>query len=258
MADIDSATAVYSLAEGTLPELWQKRARLSHDEMVSIYTIVRHALTGYHPLELQALAEDKEELISQFIYLKVFRLEATHTSPASFPLHSAPSSSHAVCAYFRRYLIDCLRSARHQRNVPLDDDDVVREIDRQCAAHADPIGSVLLQYGLNEAGVRDSASEFIAGLDQPDRMVLAGSLGWLSNESGGLSQVAAHYRIASWHYRASKLGVTLKKRATPEDFAHTLIGHWIETTLGIDIAPENRVAILTVLGILSAQSHGPN
>ncbi|MGU7775902.1 hypothetical protein ACV229_37840 [Burkholderia sp. MR1-5-21] len=223
--------------------------------MASIYAIVRSALTTYHPLELQALGEDKEELISQFIFLKVFRLEAVQPEAATFPLHSAPSNRHAVCAYFRRYLIDCLRHAGHQRNVPIDD--ALHEIERQVALPVDAIEAALLPHGLDESCVRESARAFIDGLDDADRLVLAGSLGWLSDEKGGLSQVAAQYRIASYHYRAAKLGVTLKKHAQPADFARTAIGQWIERTLGIDIAPDNRAAILAVLGILSAQSRGP-
>ncbi len=253
--DIDSATAVCNVGEHALPELWQRRAHLSHDEMASIYSIVRSALTTYHPLELQALGEDKEELISQFIFLKVFRLEALHADTTTFPLHSAPSNRHAVCAYFRRYLIDCLRSAGHQRNVPIDD--ALHEIERQAALPANAIEAALLLHGLDEAGVRESARAFIDGLDEADRLVLAGSLGWLSDCQGGLSQVAARYRIASYHYRAAKLGVTLKKHAQTADFARTAIGRWITQTLGIDIAPDNRAAILAVLGILSAQSREP-
>jgi len=38
---------------------------LSHDEMVSMYNLVRSALRAYHPLELQSLREDKEELVAQ-------------------------------------------------------------------------------------------------------------------------------------------------------------------------------------------------
>jgi hypothetical protein len=226
--------------------------------MASIYTIVRRALTAYYPLELQALPDDREELISQFIYLKVFRLGTAHPANASFPLHSAPSTSGAVCAYFRRYLIDCLRSASYQRNVSLDHDSIAYEAASEAAIHSDSACSVLMLYGLDEVRVRESACEFIAGLDKSDRLILAGSLGWLSGEKGGLSRIAARYRIASYHYRAGKLGVTLKKRAVPADFARTAIGRWIEQTLGIEVAPENRTAILIVLGILSAQSCEPD
>ena len=114
----------------------------------------------------------------------------------------------------------------------------------------------MMQCGLDET-VRESSSSFIVELDEADRLVLAGSHGWLSDAKCGLSQVAAHYRIASYHYPAGKLGVTLKKRAKPADIARTMIGQWIEQTLGIDIVPENQAAIFVVLGILSAQSRGP-
>jgi hypothetical protein len=255
VSNIESAVLAQAV-EGTceLPELWQRRTCLTHDEMASLYAIVRRALTGYHPFELQALGEDKEELVSQFLFFKVFRLETPAADLLSFPSHSAPSNSHAVCSYFRRYLIDCLRSASHRRNVSLDEDDVLAEIGEACALHADPVGSALFQHGLDEAMVRDAAAQFIAELDETDRLLLAGSLGWLSNEKGGLAQVAARYRIASYHYRARKLGVTLRKGSMPADFARTGIGRWIEATLGIEIAAENRIAILAVFGILAEQS----
>lgn len=255
VSNIESA----ALVEGpespcTLPDLWQRRTALNHAEMASLYTIVRRALTGYHPFELQALAEDKEELISQFLFSKVFRLETPAAEFMSFPAHSAPSNSHAVCSYFRRYLIDCLRSASHRRNVSIDESDVLAELDQRSAMHADPVGAALFQYGLNEESVRVSATRFIAGLDEAARLLLAGTLGWLSAEKGGLAQIAARYGIASYHHRARKLGVTLRKGAMPADFARTGIGHWIEDTLGIDIAVENRLALLAVLGILAEQS----
>ena len=257
MTHIESARSADSVCDSALSDLWQRRTCLNQDEMASIYTVVRRALQGYHPFELQALGEDKEELISQFIYFKVFRLEAAHAHPEAFPLHSAPSNGHAVCAYFRRYLIDCLRNAGHQRNVSFDDDDVLAEVEQQAAVQSDPVGSVLAQYGLDERTVRESAARFIAGIDEFDQLLLAGSLGWLSNEKGGLSRIAARYQIASYHYRARKLGVTLRKGSLPADFAATSIGEWIQHTLGIDIAAENRVAILFVLGILSEQSRAP-
>lgn len=255
MANTESAALAEAVEETRgLPDLWQRRTCLTRDEMASLYAIVRRALTSYHPFELQALGEDKEELVSQFLFFKVFRLEAPAAEP-TFPAHSAPSSSHAVCSYFRRYLIDCLRSASHRRNVSIDEDDVKLEIDRQTALQADPVGTALFQHGHDEASIRDAAAQFIDDLDESDRLVLAGSLGWLSDEKGGLSRVAARYQIASYHYRARKLGVTLRKGSVPTDFARTGIGRWIEQTLGIEISADNRLAILAVFGILAEQSY---
>ncbi len=192
------------------------------------------------PFELQTLAEDKGELVSQFIYFKVFRSEATTISVESFPEDSAPTNGFAVRAYFRRYFIDCLRHAGHQRTLPSDDSGAMIEIEQRRAPQNDPIRAVLIQYDFDELTVRESATRLISGLDGADRLLLAGSLGALSNVRGGLSRIAERFEIASYHYRARMLGVTLKKGSVPTDFATTSIGQWIEHTLGIDITWANR------------------
>jgi hypothetical protein len=237
-----------------LPDLWRRRTQLSHDEMVSMYHLVRTALRAYHPLELQSLREDKEELVAQFIYSKVLRLEPGHTG-SNACAESAPSSNYAICAYFRRYLIDCLRSASHQRNVSMEVDGIDQQVDEHAHALDDPISSVLMQYGLDESCVRRFARGFIAQLDRHERVVLAGTLGRCSGRKGGLCGIAAEHRVPSYHYRAVKLGVTLKKTARPADFAATKIGHWLSDVVGIAITEENRTAMLVVLNLLAAESN---
>lgn len=239
--------------EAVLPDLWRRRTQLSDDEMVSMYDLVKRALRGYHPLELHALGEDKEELVHQFIYTKVLRLAPGHMESHACP-ESAPSNSYAICAYFRRYLIDCLRSASHQRNVSMENEGMAQEIDLRAHALDDPIESVLLQYGLDEQRVRAAARAFIASLDEPERIVLAGTLGWCSECKGGLSAVAARHRVPSYHYRAVKLGVTMKKTADAADFSNTKIGRWLIEELGIEVDIDNRAAILVVLNLLAVES----
>ncbi|WP_118181669.1 hypothetical protein [Paraburkholderia phosphatilytica] len=239
--------------DAILPDLWRRRTQLTSDEVVSMYGLVTRALRTYHPQELQALGDDKEELVAQFIYSKVLRLAPGLPDSHACP-ESAPSNGYALCAYFRRYLIDCLRSASHQRNVSLEEDGMEQEIDLHAASIDDPVNSVLSQYGLDEARVRFSARTFIAGLDEPERLVLAGTLGWCSECKGGLSAIAAEHQIPSYHYRAVKLGVTTRKTAGPEDFSNTRIGSWLSDVLGIEIDAENRAAILVALNLLAAES----
>ncbi|OLL28880.1 hypothetical protein BTH42_25335 [Burkholderia sp. SRS-W-2-2016] len=253
MGAVPSYEFARQLDDAILPELWRRRTRLSADEMVSMVELVKRALRTYHPLELQALGEDKEELVAQFIYAKVLRLAPGHTETSACA-DSAPSNSYALCAYFRRYLIDCLRSACHQRNVSMESEGVAQEIDLHAHALEDPVDSVLLQYGLNEQRVRDAAREFIEELDEPERIVLAGSLGWCSEGKGGLSAVATRHRVPSYHYRAVKLGVTMKKTAGAAEFSTTKIGRWLTDVLGIAIELENRAAILLALNLLAAES----
>jgi hypothetical protein len=254
MGAVASRELARHLDDAILPELWRRRTQLSDDEIVSMYDLVRRALRAYHPVELQALGEDKEELVAQFIYTKVLRLAPGHSGSQACP-ESAPSNSYALCAYFRRYLIDCLRSASHQRNVSMENEGMEQEIDLHAHALEDPVDSVLTDYGLDERRVRRAARDFIASLDGPEQVVLAGSLGWCSECKGGLSAVAAEYRVPSYHYRAVKLGVTMKKTANAADFSNTKIGRWLSDVLGIEIALDNRDAILVALNLLAAESN---
>jgi hypothetical protein len=237
----------------TLPDLWRRRTQLSNDEMVSIYLHVQQALRSYYPPELRALREDKDELIAQFIYSKVLRLDRSQGRSRASP-ESAPSSPYAICAYFRRYLIDCLRNAFHQRHVSIEMDGVETEVNIRPHTVCDPVESVLTEYALSESRVRQAASAFIAGLDHADRIILAGSLGQCSEHKGGLSSVAAAHRVPSYHYRAIKLGVTVKKTSTSDEFAHSKIGRWLTHVLGIAINVDNHAAILVVLNLLAEES----
>ena len=219
-----------------------------------MYELVRHALRSYYPVELRALPDDKEELVAQFIFSRVLRFDLEQRASAA-SADSAPSTVYALCAYFRRFLIDCLRSAGLQRNLSMETEGVQAEVDRSAHAPADSIEASLAEDGLNEARVRALARAFVAALELPDRIVLAGSLGSIRERAGGLRGVADAYNVPSYHYRARKLGATMRKVATPDDFAGTLIGRWITGTLRIEIVEENRAAILVVLSLLAMESN---
>jgi hypothetical protein len=160
----------------TLAELWKRRASLTGGDMSRIYAHVRRALRGYFPSELRALGDDKEELIAQFIYLRVLHLGSEPATPRDTS-QGAPFSGYAICAYFRRYLIDCLRSASHRRSVSLEVEGVSAELDTHASAPHDPIQAVLADYDLDEARARAAARAFVRALPDSDRIILAGSLG---------------------------------------------------------------------------------
>ncbi|ADG20859.1 hypothetical protein [Paraburkholderia atlantica] len=234
----------------TLTDLWQHRSNLSSVEIGYVYSFVRRALRGYYPPELRALAEDKEELVAQFIFSRVLRLNADRTKPhGSF--NGAPFSAFAVCAYFQRYLIDCLRTASHRRNVSIETDGVSAHVDAHAHPLNDPVESILAEYGLDERRTRQAARSFVSSLDESERIILAASLGGSCRIKGGLKGIADQYRLSSYHYHARKLGVTLRKSANPDDFAMTKIGSWMMNTLGIEIIHENRPVILIVLNLLA-------
>ncbi|WNC91281.1 hypothetical protein RI103_08035 [Paraburkholderia sp. FT54] len=238
----------------TLSVLWHRRTNLSGTEMGCVYAIVRRALRRYYPSELRALSEDKDELIAQFIFYRVLRLGTNHITPHE-PANGVPMSAYAICAYFRRYLIDCLRSASHRHNVSIEVNGISAELDARALALDDPVESVLVEYGLDERRTRQAAAAFVSALAEADRIILAGSLGTHCGSKGGLRGIADHHCLPSYHYHAQKLGVTLKKSANPEDFASTKIGSWMRDTLGIEIIAENRRVILIILNLLALEAH---
>ena len=239
-----------------LRQLWRRRGCLDGDEMARMYDIVQRALRECNPPELHALGESKEEMVAQFIFVKVLYLNADPESGNSKNSrkreddgHSAPSSSFALCAYFKRYLIDCTRNAEFRRTVSMGDNssedyfDVIEE-------ESDGIETHLAEFGLSLGSVSAAAHEFIAQLGDPERLLLCEGFG--NETAGGLAGVASRHCIASYHYRAGRLDLVHKREAMPSDYEKTLLGQWIRGSLGIPIVPENMKSILAVFKILGA------
>lgn len=247
-----------------LTRLWCRRQQLTPEDLALGYRLVQRALANCVPPELAALGESRQELVAQFIYLKVLRLDAARgvnddgdeDAQSARSGHSAPSNAFALCAYFRRYVIDCTRAASHRRKLAPGDggdvDEVLRQGGSDCAVGEPNGGDVLAEHGLTEAAVALAARQFIRALPSPERLLLSESFG--QERPGGLSGVASRHAIASYHYRAGRLGLVHRRSALPADYGRTWLGAWIEQTLHIPIAPENRAAIGQVFQILAAEA----
>ncbi len=243
-----------------LVALWKRRQGLSASEIGQMYSIVSRALQRCNPPELQILGEGRQELIAQFIYCKVLRLQERGKDALQKNLtntdseddgHSAPSSSYALCAYFRRYLIDCTRASSFRRKLSIGDQITESQLEEQISAE-DDIDTCLSEFGLNQNKVAQAAASFIDQLEPPERILLCEGFG--KEAEGGLSGVASRHAITSYHYRAGRLGLVHKRQGLTSDYAKTLLGAWIEKTLGIPIHAENMKAIYSVFKILGAQA----
>ncbi|MDA7418756.1 hypothetical protein PGB34_20475 [Xenophilus arseniciresistens] len=239
-----------------LVRLWQHRQALAPSQMGRLYTIVGGALGGCHPPELQALGESRQELVAQFIYIKVLRLDVDpddgedgEPAPKTRGSHSAPSTAFALCAYFRRYLIDCTRASSFRRKLSIGDEVNDAQLEAQLGEHEDE-DACLREHGLSAARVAAAARAFIAALDEPERLLLCEGFG----QEAPLSGVAARHAIASYHYRAGRLGLVHKREALPADYGKTAIGRWLQEELGIALVPDNVDAILAVFKILGAEA----
>ncbi|MDM0044950.1 hypothetical protein QTH91_10675 [Variovorax dokdonensis] len=245
-----------------LVRLWRRRQQLSPDEMGRMYRIVGDALRHCNPPELKVLGEGRQELVAQFIYVKVLRLDAdpdegeegngAAVQDDEAGSGSAPSTAYALCAYFRRYLIDCTRASSFRRKLSLGDQVSDAQLDAQLGSQDAHEDDSLAEHGLSDARVQQAAREFIQGLPEPERLLLCEGFG--QEAAGGLSGVAARHAIASYHYRAGRLGLVHKRQSLPADYARTQLGGWIQNTLGIAIVPDNMAAILRVFKILGAEA----
>ena len=147
--------------------------------------LVQRSLREFSPPELYVLGESKEELVAQFIFAKVLQLNTRSEindigSPQDVEnegdvQHSAPSNSFALCAYFRRYLIDCTRSAEFRRTVAITDNtqnllEMTEEVPESIESH-------LAEFGLTLDSVSAAARHFIAQLGEPERLLLCEAFG---------------------------------------------------------------------------------
>ena len=248
--------AISSQESSDLARLWRRRQTLSSNEMGEMYRIVGGALKTCNPPELHVLGEGRQELVAQFIYVKVLRLdadpdEADESGARDRGSHSAPSNAFALCAYFRRYLIDCTRASAFRKKLSIGDEVTDGQLEDQLGAHHDA-DAVLSDYGLSADAVQRAARSFIAGLPEPERILLCEGFG--QEAEGGLSGIASRHAIASYHYRAGRLGLVHKRAGLTADYARTTLGQWLTGTLGIAIDPDNMAAILQVFKILGAEA----
>jgi hypothetical protein len=165
--------------------------------------------------------------------------------------HSAPSSAFALCACFRRYLIDCTRASAFRRKLSIGEQITEEQLEALLGPQ-DAQQDCLAEHGLSAQAVHEAARAFIASLGEPERLLLCEGFG--KEAAGGLSGIASRHAIASYHYRAGRLGLVHKREGLPADYARTQLGSWLQDTLGIAIAPDNMDAILAVFKILGAEA----
>lgn len=229
--------------------------------MVELYGIVTAMLSTFHPRELRCLRDDKEELVSQFLFKRVLRLDCDPARRRVFHRHSAPTGTAAVRAYFRRFLVDRLRSAEHRRVA------LLAEIpDAGEAGLADRSGPVV-DHGsmqaerdrplgeLTEAQVRRAARRFVARLTPEERCALGCTFGAPRPGDDGFRPACAE---PGCRRNARQLGVAGGTRLSPRAFAASRIGRWIEIDLGLPIHVRHRDSIRRVLEILADEAGEPS
>lgn len=242
-----SSTLTIPQREVALRQLWGNRAQLSQAQWGELYD---HVVFGLRYMcntpQLLSLGDTREEYIQQFFMVKVY--EGDYANPA------VPAHFGALCHWFRNFLLDILKSAQHARENPLNDcdDDETQQVAEDMSLR-DQMEQVLFESGLDEASVRKSASEFLASLEKADHLYLA-CHHCPDGKAEALSSLAQRMRIASYHDRALKLGITRKKGEFEKGYEKTHIGKWLTQSLGFQCTRDFIQEIFAGLKILCDES----
>ena len=161
--------------------------------------------------------------------------------------------SGALAIFFRRYLLDCLNRENRSNETP----DDLKTTPDHCLDTPQPADAFQLleqQCQQSEAQIRLSARTFIARL--PDWADLYLRYHECSNEDQkiALHTLARRYGIASYHYKAQRLGISIPRdNYDPAAYRDTDLGQWL---LSIGVLPLNaddsqgRLAFQAALAIL--------
>jgi len=221
-----------------LAELWGTRPNLSEADWGRFYGVVARALSGCNPSLLRELGLQKHSQVADFFAEKIWPRTTWHAA--------APYGAGGLCRYFSRYLSDQLKSAawQHQAShvgVELADEEKTAE------STLGRFDEVLRVTGRTEAGLRQSAREFLVTLDEGAIRLTVHAC---DENAGALSKTASRLGIASYHYKALQLGITRKKGEFYAGYESSLIGKWLVKDLNIEIVPDNMQEIFVALKIL--------
>lgn len=237
--------------EAVLCRLWSNRARLSQAEWEDLYEHVSFGLRNMcRAPELNSLGDERDSYIAQYFLLKVFEEVSHHSSP--------PQHFGALCVYFRNFLKDIVKSAENRYMTPFDDPDDGEEspanrVPDDCE-NRDETETLLREANLSETSVRLAAEAFLASLEVADQIYLACHSCADDEDAEPLSSLAKRMEIASYHYRALKLGITRKKDEFEQGYEETKIGVWLTQQLGLQCTRSYVQEIFAALKILCDES----
>ncbi len=218
--------------------------------MGAMYRIVGDALVACNPPELQVLGEGRQELVAQFIYVKVLRLDADPDEADERASHSALPPP-LPCALTSAAISSTARApAPSRRKLSIGDQITEAQLEDEIGAGED-LDGCLAEHGLSAQAVQLAARAFIAELLEP--RAPAARRGLRQRGRGRLSGIASRHAIASIT-TARPARPRAQARGVTADYAKTRIGGWLQQTLGIAIEPDNMAAILQVFKILGAEA----
>jgi hypothetical protein len=226
-----------------LTGFWIRLDALTGSEWEVFYRLVRKALLRCPASELTALPDTRESYIDEFFTEKLF-FKAQRKSDTGIQ----SISGGALCRFFRNYLTDQLR---HYESRPLTDEEPTDYAGGERDDGEQFVDAFLSKIGREHLEI--SVQEFLDTLPDWALLMLRGH--FCANDGEAAPMSALCKGIPSYHYKAQKLGITVKKDevAGQIGYEHTIIGQWMQS-LGISIAPQNQLLMEFLLGLVCLEA----
>jgi hypothetical protein len=251
-----------------LSDFWARRFILSENEMKSFCILVCKTL-NFKASELDSLPEDRDYYINGFIIEKILQPKGR----GDF-LHMG-----GLRLMYRNYLKDQIRGLTRRRKVgdyssglefvggdqgdndfSFDDSSAFTSEVLECC-DAPRLGmselTILEEYKLTPESVSDSGRSWLSKHGGWVPVYLAHNFCADKEMSEPLVHLASRYGIASYHYKAQKLGINwdyAKARKSGEKFSQTLIGEWLTKELGSPLDAEHEPVIKIAFNLLCLEA----
>jgi hypothetical protein len=221
-----------------LQDMWPRRHELTQKEWGQLFQVITQILNGCNDSRMKQLFGSKKAAITDFFTDKVF-------NPSRTPKDKRPASyyklehSNTLLSYFKNFLTDCARKQnnRDQHESHPEEDELNNFPDSAATACPE-------QYDDNEQNIADSAQAFLQQTAQEPRWEWVPTyLHWCFCTGQITAQnFAKAAEMPAYAYRLRRLGISLMRADIAwEGYENTLLGRWLNTTLGIDTRHQENI-----------------
>lgn len=230
-------------------DYWRRRKLspgLSEKEWADFYHLVIRLLLRTRLPAAYTDSEARQDLIHAFFVEKV--LQNARTTQAG-DLENA----HVLHGYLKRFALDELSDLAGQEEIPsstaVDAALMAEEMAACPVALTHDDWHLLAEAGIDVATVNEKADRFLATLGEGERRMLRHHTCAEDADRLPMDAIAKRWQIASYHYKARKLGITGQKGGFFHGYEKTLLGGWLKE-LRAEISPEWHRELVSLFNLL--------
>ncbi len=233
-----------------LQQLWQRRSTLRGKELETLCVLIFQVLRQYSCPELGALQGGEsrrtvqEHYINDFLVAKVLDVERFSDSPLV--------SVGALVGYFRNYLRNALEFEKRRRMDSFEEQQTGdQDSEALLPIESDCCGECQCSNASGHDQFLQSARQLIQSMEKKYLFLLHS---YCADEPVFAS--AKRHNIASAAHHAGRLGIVKKQAGgIPDDYAKTMIGHWMKNHLSLEFVPDRQEEILLAMDALCAAAY---